>query len=124
MADLTNASADTMLTAAPCVPTTTYYMGLNTGSPGTTGANEVSGGSYARQAITFGSPSAGSQASTDSQSFAGMPAEAGGVPYFSIWTASSGGTYLAGGTTSGLSGSISSGTTITFTTGGVTLTVS
>lgn len=124
MADLTTASADTMLAAAPCVAGTTYYLGLNTADPGTTGASEVSGGSYARQAITFGTPASGSQASTDSQSFTGMPAESGGVPYFSIWTAATAGTYLAGGTTSGLSGAISAGATISFATGAVTLTVS
>jgi hypothetical protein len=127
MTDLTTSSANTMLTAAPCVPTTVYYLSLHTGSPGTTGANEISGGSYIRQAITFGSASAGSQSSsgTDaSQSFTGMPAEAGGAPYFGIWTASTSGTYLAGGTTSGLSGAISSGSTITFASGGVTLSLS
>lgn len=124
MADLTTANADTMLNAAPCVPSTTYYLSLHTASPGTTGANEVSGGSYARQAITFGSASAGSQASTDSQSFAGMPSESGGTPYFGVWSAASGGTFECGGSTSGLSGAIASGTTITFSTGDVTLTLS
>lgn len=127
MADLTTASADTMLTAAPCVPTTVYYLSLHTASPGTSGANEVSGGSYARQAITFGTPSAGSQASagTDAaQSFTGMPSESGGCPYFGIWTASSGGTYLAGGATSGLSSAISSGATVSFASGAVSLSVS
>lgn len=126
MADLTNASADTMLTAAPCVPTTVYYLSLHTATPGTTGASEVSGGSYIRQAITFGTASAGSQASagTDaSQAFTGMPTEAGGTPYFGIWTAATSGTYLAGGTTSGLSGSITAGTTINFASGAITLTV-
>lgn len=124
MADLTTSSADTMLTAAPCVPSTTYYLSLHTASPGTTGASEVSGGSYARQAITFGAASAGSQVSTNSQSFTNMPAEAGGVPDFGIWSAASGGTYLCGGTTSGLSGAISSGATVTFATGAVSLNVS
>ena len=116
-----------MLTAAPCVPTTVYYLSLHSGSPGTTGANEITGGSYARQAITFGTASAGSQASsgTDAaQSFTGMPAEAGGCPYFGIWTLVSSGTYLAGGTTSGLSGSIPSGATVSFASGAVTLSVS
>ena len=126
MADLPNASANTMLTAAPCVPTTVYYLSLHTATPGTTGANEVTGGSYARQAITFGSPSAGAQVSagTDaSQSFTGMPVEAGGTPFFGIWTLVSGGTYLAGGTMTGLSGAISAGSTITVASGGISLAV-
>lgn len=112
-----------MLNAAPCVPATTYYLSLHSANPGTTGANEISGGSYARQSITFGSPSSGSQASTSSQSFTNMPAEAGGTPYFGIWTASSGGSYVAGGSTSGLSGAIASGQTVQFAIGAITLAV-
>lgn len=124
MADLTTASADTMLDAI-LVPSTVYYLSLHTANPGTSGANEVSGGSYARQPITFGSAAAGSKASsgTDAtQSFTGMPTESGGVPYLGIWTASTSGTYICGGTTSGLSGAISSGATIDFASGAVTFT--
>lgn len=124
MADLTTTSANTMLTAAPCVPTTTYYLSLHTATPGTTGASEVTGGSYARQAITFGTPASGSQASTNAQNFTSMPAEGSGTPYFGIWTAATSGTYLAGGSTSGLSSAISAGATVSFSTGGVTLSVS
>lgn len=124
MADLPQSTADTMLNAAPCIPATTYYMSLHTADPGTTGASEITGGSYARQAIQFGSASAGSQASTDSQSFTSMPAEAGGAPFFGIWSAATAGTYLVGGSTSGLSGAISAGSTVAFATGGVTITAS
>lgn len=125
MADLPAASANTMLTAAPCVPTTVYNLSLHTATPGTTGASEVTGGSYARQPITFGTPSSGSQASAGvdaAQSFTGMPAEAGGTPFFGVWT--TGGTYIGGGTTSGLSGAISVGATINFASGAITLSVS
>lgn len=124
MADLTTSNANAMLTAAPCVPSTTYYLSLHTATPGTTGASEVTGGSYARQAITFASPSGGSQASSSAQSFTSMPAEAGGTPYFGIWSAATSGTYECGGSTSGLSGAISAGATITFASGAITLTVS
>ena len=120
MARLTVASADTMLTAGPCVPSTTYYLSLHSADPGTTGASEITGGSYARQAITFGAASAGSQASTNSQAFSNMPAEAGGVPYFGVWTAATGGTYLCGGTTN-LSAAISAGAAVNFATGSITL---
>lgn len=48
--------------------TTTYYMGLNFTDPGETGANEVSGSPYARQAITFNASSGGTQTSSDAQS--------------------------------------------------------
>lgn len=126
MARITTAQADVGLDAI-IVTGTVYYLGLNTADPGTTGASEVTGGSYVRQAITFSAASAGSKASggTDaSQSFTGMPAEAGGCPYFSIWTASTAGTFLEGGTTTGLSGAISAGSTVTFASGAVTFTLS
>lgn len=126
MARITVAQADAGL-GAIFNTATTYYLGLNTADPGTTGASEVTGGSYARQAITFGTASAGSVASggtSASQSFTGMPLESSGIPYFSIWTASTSGTYLEGGTTSGLSGSISAGSTIDFASGAVTFTLS
>lgn len=111
--------------AAVLVPSTTYYLALFTSDPGTTGASgEVSGGSYARQAIAFGSASGGSESSTNSQSFTSMPAEGSGVPYFGIFSASSGGTYICGGTTTGLSGAISAGSTITFATASVTASIS
>ena len=125
MADLPAATADTMLDAA-WVPATVYYLSLHTATPGTTGASEVTGGSYARQAITFGSASAGSKASagTDAaQSFTGMPSVGSGTPYFGVWTLVSSGTYTGGGTTSGLSGAISAGSTINFVSGAVTLAV-
>ena len=107
------------------VPSTTYYLALFTSDPSTTGASgEVTGGSYARQAIAFGSASAGSQASTNAQTFTGMPVEAGGVPYFGLFTSASSGTFLGGGTTSGLSGAISAGSTVTFSIGSVTTSLS
>lgn len=123
MSRITTAQANAGL-GAILVTSTTYYLGLNTGDPGTTGANEVSGGSYARQSITFGAASGGSVASNTAQSFTSMPAESGGIGYFSVWTASSGGTYLEGGTLSGLSGSLPSGITISVASGAITFTLS
>ena len=118
------AASENSAVQAILVASTTYYLSLHTASPGTTGANEVTGGSYARQAITFGTASGGVATSTDGQTFSSMPAESGGVPYFGLWTAVTGGTYIGGGTTSGLSGAISSGTTISFATGAVTAAIS
>jgi len=124
VARLPAAQENTMLNAG-FVPSTTYYLALFTTDPGTTGASgEVTGGSYARQSIAFGSASAGSQASTSTQTFTSMPVEAGGVPYFGLFTASTSGTYLGGGTTTGLSGAISAGSTVTFATGAVTTSLS
>jgi hypothetical protein len=53
-----------------------------------------------------------------------MPVESGGVPYFGLFTLVSGGTYLGGGTTTGLSGAISAGSTISFAIGAVTTSLS
>jgi hypothetical protein len=124
MARLPAAQENTGLNAM-FVPSTTYYLALFTSDPSTTGASgEVTGGSYARQSIAFGSASAGSQASTTAQNFTSMPVLAGGAPYFGLFTASTSGTYLGGGTTTGLSGAISSGSTIAFAIGAVTTSLS
>lgn len=79
------------------VPTDTYYATLHTTSPGTTGANEVSGGSYVEQAITFGSPTGGVEASTNAQSFDSLPAAL--IGYFGT-RATLNGTWMGGGTLS------------------------
>ena len=77
MARLSTTDADTMLNAS-VVAASTYYLALFTTDPGTTGASgEVTGGSYARQVIQFGTASAGSVASSDSQLFTNLPIEAG-----------------------------------------------
>jgi len=124
MARLPIAQENTGLNAM-FVPSTTYYLALFTTDPSTTGASgEVTGGSYARQSIAFGSASSGSQASTTAQNFTNMPVLAGGAPYFGLFTAATGGTYLGGGTTSGLSGAISVGSTVAFAIGAVTTSLS
>ncbi len=120
MARLSTTDADTMLNAS-VVAATTYYLALFTTDPGTTGASgEVTGGSYARQAITFGTAAAGSVASTDSQLFTNLPVEAGGIGYFGIFTALTLGSYKWGGTVTGLSGSLPAGINVSFATGGIT----
>jgi len=126
MANLPAAQENVALDAM-FVPATVYYLSLHTATPGTTGASEVTGGSYARQAITFIAASGGVKSSggVDAvQSFSGMPVEAGGVPYFGVWTAATSGTYLGGGSTTGLSSALTAGSTVAFTSGQVQLTVS
>lgn len=79
-------------------PPTTVYCSLHTADPGLTGANEVAGGSYARQAVTF---TAAASSHTDNSallSFTSMPAIAApGVLFAGVWDASSAGNFLAGG---------------------------
>jgi len=123
MALLAVTSENTAISAV-FVPSTTYYLSLHSATPGQNGASEITGGSYARQVIQFGAASGGSESSTDSQTFTNLPAEASGIPYFGIWTAATGGTYLGGGTTTGLTGSLPSGISVNFATGAVTLSFS
>jgi hypothetical protein len=92
MSDVPNAGLDAAQNAIVS-DATTYYLGLNTGDPGQTGAHE---GGDGRQAITFAASSGGSQASDDAQNWSSA---VGGYTYtnFSVWSASSGGTYVRGG---------------------------
>ena len=112
------------MVAAGIVPTTTYYLSLHTADPGTTGTAEVTGGSYARPTIVFGAAAAGVVTSTTAQNYTGIPVEASGCPYFSIWSASTSGTYLGGGATTGLSTSIPAGASISFAIAGIPAAVS
>lgn len=109
-----DAAQNTILATA-----TTYYLGLNTGDPGQTGANE---GPDGRQAITFAASSGGSQASNNAQTWSSV---AGGHTYtnYSVWTAPTGGTYLRGGS---LTSSIAppAGSQVQFLSGGITFTAS
>lgn len=114
-----NSGLDGMLTTS-----TTYYLALFTTDPGTTGASgEVSGGSYARQSIVFAAASSGSKASNTAQTFTNVPSLSGGAPYFGIFSAASGGTYIAGGTTNS-STAISAGSSITVASGAITFSLS
>jgi hypothetical protein len=111
--------ADAMIQAA-ITPSTTYYLGLCDGSPSNTGANEVTGGSYAEQAIAYGSASSGVMSSTDAQNFTGMPSTT--VDHFLV-RATLNGTYLIGGPL-GSSLSVPSGATVAFAIAAATLTQS
>lgn len=118
MARLPVATIDAGLDAQ-FVTATVYYLSFNQTDPGTTGAGELSG--ITREPITFVAASGGTKISggTDgAQTFTGVPASAGGLPYYSIWSTLTGGTYEGGGTTTGLSGAISVGATIQVAAGG------
>lgn len=73
---------------------TAVYISLHSASPGTTGANEIAGGSYGRVATTWSAPSGSAQAG--SQVSLNVPASTT-IAYFGVWTAASGGTYIGGG---------------------------
>ena len=98
------------------ITTTGLFISLHTvaasgGSPGT----EFTNYSGNRPAVTWGAVSNGVVVSSDTQTFTLTGIASGGLPYFGIYSANTGGTYLFGGATSGLSGSIPSGAVVTFT---------
>lgn len=68
------------------------YISVHTADPGSTGANEASGGSpaYARVATTWGS--AANSAISGSQVTINLPA--GTYTYAGLWSAASGGTFI------------------------------
>lgn len=101
---------------------TAWYAALFTTAPGDdgTGGVEVTGGSYARKAITFGAPSGGVASNTAALDFAGMPACT--VRAVGIYTASSGGTYLGGNTITARA--VTAGKTFTISLGDLVITVS
>jgi hypothetical protein len=106
--------------AAMFVPSTTYYGGLNTGSPALTGANEALADYTPRPAVIFGAAALGVELTTDSQTWTcaiGFTAT-----FFSFWTASTAGTYLGGGTLTSLT--IPAGALVTAAVGAISATLS
>lgn len=72
------------------------HMSLHSADPGTTGANEITGGSpaYARKAATWGAASAGVR-TLSSQLVFDVPAGVT-VTHTGVWSAASGGTFQGG----------------------------
>ena len=109
--------------------TTGAYLSLhNSTGPGTTGANEIAANSAsgytqsARPSVTWGTITNGVVVSNNTQTYTmGASWSTGAIGYFGIWSASSAGTYLGGGTVSGLT-SVAAGANVTITSA-VTLTV-
>lgn len=76
-------------------PPSAVYVSLHSGRPGDTGANEISGGSYARQTVTLTAASGGASENTANIEFSNMPSVT--VVAFGLWDASSGGNLLGWG---------------------------
>lgn len=68
------------------------WLGLSNASPSNTGANELTGGGYARQAVTWATASAASQATSDSQTWS-VAASTSGIGWATGFTAVTAGTY-------------------------------
>jgi hypothetical protein len=73
-------------------PTTVYLALFSDATTDAGGGTEATGGSYARQAITFGAPSSGAASNTNALTFTNMPA--GTWTHCAIIDASSGGNFL------------------------------
>lgn len=76
-------------------PPAAVYMGLFTAAPSDAGGGtEVSGGGYARQAITFGAASSGVIANTAAIDFSASGANFGTITHIGIFDASTAGNLL------------------------------
>lgn len=67
------------------------FISLHTGDPGSTGANEVSGGSYARKQTTW---TGGAVDGSIAGSAVTIPVPAGTFTYAGIWSAATGGRFV------------------------------
>lgn len=85
------------------------YVSLHNGAPGEDGANEITGGSYARQAVTFGAPSGGVVSNTGLLQWTDMPAvDLEGV---GLWDALTNGNCLFTGAITGAPVTVPAGST-------------
>jgi hypothetical protein len=91
------------------------FVSLHSASPSTTGANEFTGGGYARQACSWNAASGGAKTNSSSLSFTTAGSTA--ATHFGAWTASTAGTYGIGGAL----GSSVTATTITIAAGALSL---
>lgn len=88
----TSATLDTFLDDLDTLAT---YASLHTADPGSTGTSEVTGGSYARQAITWSSASSGSKTLSGTVTFQ-IPSGTT-ITHAGTWSAVSAGTFRGGG---------------------------
>lgn len=70
------------------------YISMHTADPGTSGASEVTGGSYARASTTWAGSSSGSK--SGSQVALNIPISTT-ITHWGLWSASTSGTFVCGG---------------------------
>lgn len=71
------------------------YVSVHSGAAGTTGANEATGGSYARQLAAFPTGSMSGGYWTRQAPAVNVPVAAGTYPETGLWSAASSGTFVA-----------------------------
>lgn len=91
------------------------FVSLHSGSPSTTGANELTGGGYVRQACSWNAAASGSKTNSSALTFTTAGTIA--ATYFGTFSASTAGTYGIGGALT----SAVTATTITVAAGALTL---
>jgi hypothetical protein len=99
----------------------TPYASLHTADPSGTGAAEVTGGTYARLALTMAAPSGGASSNTNAATISSMPACT--VTFQGIWDASTAGNFLSGAPYSAPIGPIGAGNVWTWNAGDVAATL-
>lgn len=107
-----NASLDTVLTG-------TTWVQLHTAAPGAAGTSNVAANST-RKSITMAAASAGDKASNSAAAWTTVP-NTETYTHFTIWTASSAGTFLYSGTVTG--GAVTAGNDFTIASGSLTCSI-
>ena len=95
----------------------TPYIQLHTASPGSAGTTAIATNST-RKLVSFGAAAAGAIASDADITWTSVAATET-YTHWTLWTASSAGTFLGSGTVTG--GSVTSGSTFTITSGSLTI---
>ncbi len=120
---LENKLLDHVLTATSYSAPGTRYLGLYTSSTGlesNSPSGEVSGGSYARQAVTFAAASSGSSATNATVTFPAATANWGTITHVAVLDASTAGNVLFWGAVT-TSKTIENGDTFQVSSGNLTI---
>ena len=118
-----NLALSWLLTSDAATRPTAWYLGLHTGSPADddSGANEVSGGSYARQSVAF-SVTDDTASNSATITFPAATASWGTISHISVYDASTAGNLLFHGAVT-TSKTIESGDTFQVSSGNLTITL-
>jgi hypothetical protein len=120
---LENALINGTLRATTFTAPAAVYVSLHTADPTDAGTGtEVSGGSYVRQAATFGAPSNGASTTTADITYPTATASYGTVGWIGIWDASTSGNLLYH-TPLNISKTIETGDIFKITSGNLTVTL-
>lgn len=119
-----NLLMDWLMTGGAATRPTAWYVGLHTGSPGDddSGANEITGNGYSRQAIAVGAASGGTTSNDANITFTASGGDWGTISHISVYDADTNGNLLWHGAMSA-SKTIADGDTLQFNTGNIDLTI-